>query len=441
VPTYVQLRRRADRLYHEADCLGALRIYLRLLEAHAKDHAVCLHVGDALARLGLRRRAAQVYASVALDHLRAGRPLQGVSATCALLAVEPNAKQVVPTLASLYGRGAPRVRRDAHPPMPPAPPHGPLDETPGPLAPAELLGSILGLAAVVDEGPEPDALSPLPILSDLEEEDLARVLAEVTRKRLPDGAPLMRQGDPGDAFYLLAHGGVRVTRKDDGEERVLATLAPGAILGEIALVTRTPRSATVTAVGDIDVVRVPVRAIAKIAGDRRPVAEALDRFTRDRLLRTAITGSWIFRPFLPERLAEILPRFESRDYDEGTDLLLEGQPGLGLFLVVAGECQVTRVEDDFEMEIGRVGPGEIVGEASFLGEGRAGATVTAVRPSIALFMPRAAFDDLVSDEPEAREELERLGVTHDVVNASVLDEDGFLDPELLVEEDDDQLLR
>ena len=85
--TYVQLRRRADRLFHEGETLAALRLYLRLLELHRQDHAVRLHVGDAFARLGLRRRAAQVYAAVALGHLQAGRPLQGLASCCALLAV------------------------------------------------------------------------------------------------------------------------------------------------------------------------------------------------------------------------------------------------------------------------------------------------------------------------------------------------------------------
>jgi len=439
--TYVQLRRRADRLFHEGESMAALRVYLRLLEVHPQDHAICLHVGDALARLGLRKRAAQVYAAVALGHLRSGRPLQGVAACCALRSVEPSARDVVATLAKLYGRGSGRVNESARPPAPAAPPTDPFEEDVEPVPPAEALHAVLALATHVDAEEEPRDLSPLPILSDLDETDLASVLSEVTRVRLPEGDALMRQGEAGDAFYLLAHGGVRVTRKDDGKERALAILAPGAILGEIALVTRSPRSATVTAVGDVDAIAVPVRALGRIAGDHRAVAAALDRFTRERLLRTAVTGSRIFQPFLPDRLGDVLPLFESRDFAAGEELITEGQPGVGLHVILSGACQVTRDDDGLEMELSRVGPGDIVGELSLLGDKPATATVSADGPTLSLFLDSSSFDELVEESPEVREYLEELGAQredNDLVNAYVVDDEGFLDPDLIVEEEDEE---
>jgi len=62
---------------------------------------------------------------------------------------------------------------------------------------------------------------------------------------------VVRQGDPADRFYLVADGHVRVTQTppDGGPEIHLRDLAPGDIFGEIGLLRRSPRTATVTATG------------------------------------------------------------------------------------------------------------------------------------------------------------------------------------------------
>lgn len=63
------------------------------------------------------------------------------------------------------------------------------------------------------------------------------------------GDVVVRQGDPADRFYLVADGGVRVTQteREGGTETHLRDLEAGDIFGEIGLLRRTPRTATVTA--------------------------------------------------------------------------------------------------------------------------------------------------------------------------------------------------
>jgi CRP-like cAMP-binding protein len=59
---------------------------------------------------------------------------------------------------------------------------------------------------------------------------------------LPAGKTLLRQGDHGNEMYVIASGSVRVER--NGQE--IATLGPGNAVGEMALLSEGPRSATVT---------------------------------------------------------------------------------------------------------------------------------------------------------------------------------------------------
>jgi len=76
-----------------------------------------------------------------------------------------------------------------------------------------------------------------------------RILASVAPAReFEAGHHLCREGQIGQSCFLLATGSVQVLRKFEDGERALATLRGGQIVGQMALVDRTPRSASVVAV-------------------------------------------------------------------------------------------------------------------------------------------------------------------------------------------------
>jgi len=70
-------------------------------------------------------------------------------------------------------------------------------------------------------------------------------------KTYSDGNIIVRQGEVGDRMFVIQSGRVRVTRAVDGREVVLAELKEGDFFGEMAIIDREERSATVSAVGDV----------------------------------------------------------------------------------------------------------------------------------------------------------------------------------------------
>lgn len=96
---------------------------------------------------------------------------------------------------------------------------------------------------------------------------VVRLLEEL---HLEPGAALFRQGEAGDAAFLLVEGAVDIHVAVPGQaDRRLARLETGAILGEIALLLEEPRTASVTAVGPARLWRLERAALetALVRGD------------------------------------------------------------------------------------------------------------------------------------------------------------------------------
>ncbi len=87
----------------------------------------------------------------------------------------------------------------------------------------------------------------------LDAETLAQLRHVAVSQRYAPGTVICRQGERGDAFYVIREGRVAVTQQlEDGQQRVLGILGPRRYFGEMALIDNTPRMATCTAVTDVD---------------------------------------------------------------------------------------------------------------------------------------------------------------------------------------------
>jgi predicted MFS family arabinose efflux permease len=125
----------------------------------------------------------------------------------------------------------------------------------GLFLPALALASAAALrridAGFAAPGPELELLRGIPIFTPLPEATIERLAGRLRHQRLSAGASVMRQGDPADGFYVIADGEVEVF-EDGIPVRVQGS---GEGFGEIALIRQTPRTATVTALTDVELLR------------------------------------------------------------------------------------------------------------------------------------------------------------------------------------------
>jgi signal transduction histidine kinase len=101
-------------------------------------------------------------------------------------------------------------------------------------------------------------LGSLPLLRDLPVPELERIARVATRRMVPAGGVVMEEGTEGDGLYIVVDGELEVSRRDGEGEVVLAIQGPGAFLGEMSLLERAPRSATVRAVRPSELLIIPV---------------------------------------------------------------------------------------------------------------------------------------------------------------------------------------
>ncbi|MCB1496434.1 MAG: cyclic nucleotide-binding domain-containing protein [Bauldia sp.] len=99
-------------------------------------------------------------------------------------------------------------------------------------------------------------------------------LAAAAREvRFGRGEVIMRQGEMGAVMYALTDGKVVVSVHEPGGERVVATLAPGEVFGEMAVITGDRRSATVKAKGKATAIEIGKEALAPLLAAEPKLAE------------------------------------------------------------------------------------------------------------------------------------------------------------------------
>lgn len=105
-----------------------------------------------------------------------------------------------------------------------------------------------------------DTLAHVDLFAGLEKKDLQLLASACRERNYSTGSKLIKQGDTGVGLYVITNGTVHITREIDPDkpELDLGTVGPGNVLGEMSLLDDLPRSANVTAVGDVTALLLPV---------------------------------------------------------------------------------------------------------------------------------------------------------------------------------------
>ncbi|KAF0685071.1 Aste57867_22999 [Aphanomyces stellatus] len=221
------------------------------------------------------------------------------------------------------------------------------------------------------------------LFCNMDEKARSIMIDAMQRVQFNRGAIIIRQGDEGDQFYVLARGTADVLI-DGHRVGGLEAETTSNYCGELALLHDSPRAATIKATSDVE-------------------AWILDRVTFKKVLMdTTLKQRKLYDAFVEEvPILSELSRYERLTlvdalkpifFEEGQVILEEGSSSDDFYIISDGEVRCTR---DGEEVSRRLGSGDYFGEIALLRDEARQATVTAVQDTTVLVVDRSTFKRLL----------------------------------------------
>jgi CRP-like cAMP-binding protein len=180
---------------------------------------------------------------------------------------------------------------------------------------------------------EIELLAKSDLLRHLPPETIEDVLTRVDRRKLKEGEILFHAGAPGDALYIVAQGNVLVLQpaKSSGEAEVaIAKLGPGAAFGEMALLSGAPRTATIRAETETDLLRIDKQEFDRMVASDRQLGVAVQRLSHERAITNLASGATN-----PDQWSKVaLGNLENLSRRETDRMMSETSHGAGLAIML-----------------------------------------------------------------------------------------------------------
>lgn len=391
----------------------ALRICLARMRRAPLDFQLRVEAAEHLIAIGERDRGVRVLRSCADYFTLAGFP---VRALWALKLLEHNGAELAVVerglnlLAKHYAR---RPREEWGEPIFEMPMRIgdslDLDDLPATLE--AVIAEVERRATDIIRGVNfPDRLPQFPLLSELAERPFVTVSRAIRLRHVDDGVALVREGEPGQSVHIVVTGRARVVKHGtDGRVSTLARLVEGDIFGEMALITESPRVASVVADGDLDVFELPRSVLDELGRDADTLQSVLSRHVSNRMINNLINLSPVFEGMPKSQRRGLMERFESRLFEADRKIVKEGEPSGGLYIILDGMVKVVRQHEGAERTLNLLREGELFGEISLIHNSAATATCIATRRTMVLFLSRREFEQVARDFPGVRERVNHLG--------------------------------
>jgi putative peptide zinc metalloprotease protein len=227
------------------------------------------------------------------------------------------------------------------------------------------------------------------IFDDLPEDVLSDLAGRVRLRRVPGGKPVVRQGEPADAFFVVRKGTFEIIEeREAGDERVLRVLGRGESFGEVGLATSAPRAATVRALGDGQLFEIDESTFDRLLADNLHLPEFGPTIQKVNELRTLPA----FETLEPDEAVELLEHGRWVTFPPGETIVTEGEPGDAFYAIATGQVDV----DEHGVYIRTMGPGSHFGELALLNDIPRTASVVAKTPVRAFRLERQGFDRLLA---------------------------------------------
>ena len=180
-----------------------------------------------------------------------------------------------------------------------------------------------------------ELLARVPLFSELSRQELERISRVAVPRSFPAGVRVFHEGDQSDACYLVRSGDLRVTREHpDGRAIALATLGPGDLFGELAMLDGEARSASVDTLSESELLALPAADLRRLLADHPEISVKLVAALTRRLRETNERVARQSFQTVPSRVAGVLTQLIAEE------TAAEGRQGVTIRMTQADLAQL-----------------------------------------------------------------------------------------------------
>ena len=253
---------------------------------------------------------------------------------------------------------------------------------------------------------------PVTIAKAIEDATFFRFLTPALRDRVASacrevscgfGDLIVREGEPGDAYYILTAGRARVVKRgENGEEIALGVLRAGDELGEMALLNGEPRSATVRCSTEVTLLRLDRAEFQRLLAELPELHDVMALRVRHRALQSFLRefSELGQLPFPVQRA--LVERLTPMTAAAGDTIIHEGDPAGPMYVIETGRARVYRIDHGKARNLGFLRAGDFFGELSILRGSPRVASVEALTECRLLALAADDLGALSREYPEFR---------------------------------------
>lgn len=413
---------RALSLFAEGEHQQALRWVLPLLEEQPLSAQALLTTAKLLGALGRNGSALEGFTESAQRAARSGHLALAAAACAEATQLGADVSGLLAEVATQFCRDSALLTDAPTPPElhPAKPDFKPFPQGPNSSKLLERAENALFTAVAISEQERAQKparkLGKQPLFSALSKEGLRATLGALDVQTVAAGTVLIKQGDAGERAFVLARGELEVQRsgRDQQPPTLLARLGAGCLFGEMALLSRSPRSASVVARRPSIVLSASKTALDQLAAEQSEIGSVLAEFCRKRMFDNLIRTSPVLSELSTRERTRVLKRFTTRTFEAGHCLIRQGERTAGLFLLASGSVQIVHHQGDDRTVVAQLSVGDMVGEVSAILRRESNADVLTQTPTVALYLPSDELLELVREHPRLLLSLYELAVAREV---------------------------
>jgi len=235
----------------------------------------------------------------------------------------------------------------------------------------------------------------------LTEEHYEKLRALLKEESYDFGDLLVKQGDPADAFYVLASGRARVVKTDQaGEEIALASLKPGDSFGESALIEGGTRTATVRCSTAVEALRLGRDDFLQLTEKIPALKHHLELMARHRALHGFLYEFSNFGRLPVAALRSLVEKLSPMQVAKGTSIIRQGDPPGAMYILEKGKARAFHSDNGSQQNLAFYREGDFFGELSILANSPRSASVEAFSDCRLLALEPEAVHELKGSYPE-----------------------------------------